>query len=145
MREKATSAIINIARKSCAADISAIRTSNNRSAFSVAAIHRRGQKAPFADSESRLLAIKKFSCTTASRLIVARQIRFFAGIATADSQCGFSSASRVAAGGAWLMHAGARLTRPRADHAGVTAIRYSDAEFGLEQIVHDLRIGLAAG
>jgi hypothetical protein len=37
------------------------------------------------DSESRLLAIKKFSPQPGSRLNAARQNRFFASIAAADS------------------------------------------------------------
>jgi hypothetical protein len=86
VRENAMPAIVNVAIKSCAAGISAIHTSRHQSAIGVVATHRYPQKAPRVDSESRFLAIKKFSCTTASRLIAARQTRFFAEIAAADSQ-----------------------------------------------------------
>jgi hypothetical protein len=89
VRENATSAIVNIARTTCAAGISLILTSHARAAIDIAATHRCRQKAAAADSESRFLAIKKFSCTTAWRLIVARQTRFFAEIAAADSRCDF--------------------------------------------------------
>jgi hypothetical protein len=101
VRENATSAIVNIARNTCAAVVSLILTSHARSAIDVAATHRRPQKAVVADSESRFLAIKKFSCLAASRLIAARQTRFFAGIAVADSRCDFPPrhASRRAAHG----------------------------------------------
>jgi hypothetical protein len=95
VRETAMSAIVNIARKCCAAGIFSIHASSNQSAFNVVATLRRGRKTPLPDSESRFLAIKKFSCTTASRLIVARQNRFFAEIAAADSQRDFSSAPRA--------------------------------------------------
>ena len=57
----------------------------------------------------------------------------------------FSAAPHVAARGTWLMHDGVRLTRRHADPAGIHTAQRSDAEFGLEQIVHGLRIGLAAG
>jgi hypothetical protein len=89
VRENATSAIVNVARNTCAAGISLILRSHAPAAIDVVATHRRRQKAAAADSESRFLAIKKFSCTTAWRLIVARQTRFFAEIAAADSRCDF--------------------------------------------------------
>ena len=58
------------------------------------------------DSESRFLAMKKFSCQPASRLIVARQNRIFARIAAADSPAAISDiARRIAAYGEQLMHA----------------------------------------
>jgi hypothetical protein len=46
-------------------------------------------KARFADSESQILAMKKFSCSPASGLIAARQNQFFARIAKSDSQSDF--------------------------------------------------------
>jgi hypothetical protein len=110
VRENAMSAIVNIARNTCAAGISFIHASGVGSAIDVVATHQGRQKAVAADSESRFLAIKKFSCTTAWRLIAARQTRFFAGIAAADSRCDFSVAPRVAAHGAWLMRSGMRLS-----------------------------------
>jgi hypothetical protein len=99
------SAIVNVAENTCAAGISAIHSSAARCAIDVVATHRHRQKAVVADSESRFLAIKKFSRSPASRLIVAGQTRLFAGIATADSRCDFPSAPRVAAHDGWLMHA----------------------------------------
>jgi hypothetical protein len=110
VRENAMSPIVNITRNTCAAVVSLIPTSGVRSPIDVVATRQRKQKAPRADSESRFLAIKKFSCTTAWRLIAARQTRFFAGIAAADSRCDFSVAPRVAAQGAWLMRSGMRLS-----------------------------------
>jgi hypothetical protein len=85
VRENATSAIVNVKRKPCGAVVSAIHTSRDQYAINLVATHRRPQKAPRVDSESQFLAIKKFSCTTAWRLIAARQTRFFAEIAAADS------------------------------------------------------------
>src|ERR1700723_295821 len=99
VRENATSAIVNITRNTCAAVVSLIPTSLFRSPIDVVATRQRKQKAPRADSESRFLAIKKFSCTTAWRLIGARQTRFFAEIAGADSRVRFCSARRVVAPG----------------------------------------------
>jgi hypothetical protein len=89
VRENTMSAIVNVARNTCAAVISLILTSYAHSTIDVVATHRCRQKALRADSESRLLAIKKFSCTTPWRLIAARQTRFFAGIAAADSESDF--------------------------------------------------------
>jgi hypothetical protein len=73
--------IANIAESSCAAGIFVIRAMYDRYAFDVVATHRWRPKALCADSESRFLAIKKFSCPPASRLIGARQNRIFARIA----------------------------------------------------------------
>jgi hypothetical protein len=56
-----------------------------RRAFELETTCRRQLKAPCADSESRFLAMKKFSRLTAARRIVPRQNRFFARIAAADS------------------------------------------------------------
>jgi hypothetical protein len=101
VRENAASAIVNVRRNTCAAGISLIHTTHAHSAIDVAATHRGWQNTVVADSESGFLAIKKFSCTTAWRLIVARQTRFFAGIAAADSGRDFPPrhASRRAAHG----------------------------------------------
>jgi hypothetical protein len=95
------SAIVNVARNTCAAVVSLIHTSYVRSTIDVVATRRYRRKASLADSESRFLAIKKFSCTTAWRLIAARQTRFFAGIAAADSGSDFPPrhASRLVAHG----------------------------------------------
>jgi hypothetical protein len=86
VRGNAMSTIVNITRNACTAVASLIHTPRVRCTIDVTATHRSRQKAVGADSESRFLAIKKFSCTTASRLIAARQTRFFAGIAAADSR-----------------------------------------------------------
>ena len=144
VRENAMQTNVNIAGSACAAGVFVISTFDDRRAFDVVATHRCRLKAHCADSESRFLAIKKFSCPRASRLIIARQNRIFARIAAADSQCDFSSARYIAAHGERLMHACVRIKCGVGGDAGVTS-RRSDAEFGLEQIVHRLRIGLAAG
>jgi hypothetical protein len=89
VRENTMSAIVNIERNTCAAGISLIHTSYADFTIEVVATRRCRQKAPLADSESWFLAIKKFSCTTAWRLIAARQTRFFAEIAAADSRARF--------------------------------------------------------
>jgi hypothetical protein len=59
---------------------------NDRRAVDVIATDRGRLKARFADSESRFLAIKKFSCEPAWRRLGARQNRFFGRIAAADSR-----------------------------------------------------------
>jgi hypothetical protein len=82
VREKPTSAIVNIAESACAASISVIRAFNDQRADDVTSPRRGRLKARCTDSESRTLAIKKFSCSPASRLIVARQNRFFERIAS---------------------------------------------------------------
>jgi hypothetical protein len=138
------SAIVNITRNTCAAGVSLIHASRVRSTIVVVATHRSRQKAVGADAESWFLAIKKFSCITAWRLIVARQTRFFAGIAAADSEAVFR---RATSRGSQRM-VNARLRTPDATprrSCRRRAVRRSDAEFGLEQIVHGLRVGLAAG
>jgi hypothetical protein len=58
---------------------------DDRNAFELDATCRCRLEATRADSESRLLAMKKFSRLTAPRRIAARQIRFLARIAAADS------------------------------------------------------------
>jgi hypothetical protein len=64
------------------------RNSASRDACIIACLVTRGwrPKARRADSESQFLAMKKFSSSPASRLIGARQNRFFARIAAADSR-----------------------------------------------------------
>jgi hypothetical protein len=114
VRYNPMSSIDNLTRNDCAAVVSLIHASLTCCAITSVATDRSRQNAVAADSESWFLAIKKFSCTTAWRRIAARQTRFFAGIVTADSRVRFSSAPRLAARRAWLMHAGARLTRRRA-------------------------------
>jgi hypothetical protein len=79
--ENATQANVNIEGNACAAGVFVIRTLIDCCAIDVIATHQCRLKARCADSESRFLAIKKFSCSPASRLIGARQNRFFARIA----------------------------------------------------------------
>ena len=143
-RENATQTIVNIAGSACAAGVFATRALRDRHTFDVVATHRCRLKARCADSESRFLAIKKFSCPRASCLIAARQNRFFARIAAADSRC--DSSSRAMYRCSWRtidarLRAHRARRRRRRRHLALT----SDAEFGLQQIVHRLRIGLAAG
>src|SRR6266436_9440648 len=94
-RENPTPPAVNIARSACAAAIFVINSLNDRRAVDVVATDRGRPKARCADSESRFLAIKKFSWSTASRRIVARQNRLFARIAAADSQGDFVSRCTV--------------------------------------------------
>jgi hypothetical protein len=79
--ENATHAIVSIAGNACAAAASLIRALHDRSLVIAIATRRRLPKRRCTDSESRILAIKKFSCSPASRLIGARQNRFFLRIA----------------------------------------------------------------
>jgi hypothetical protein len=92
--ENATPRIVNPARNACAAGIFVIHARHGKRIIDIIATHHRQMKARCADSESRVLATKKFSRSPASRRIVARQNRFFARIAAADSQ-GENFASRV--------------------------------------------------
>jgi hypothetical protein len=78
--------IVDIAKNICAAFLFVIRSLNDRRAVDVIATDRGRPKARFADSESRFLAIKKFSCEPAWRRLGARQNRFFGRIAAADSR-----------------------------------------------------------
>jgi hypothetical protein len=57
-----TSSFVNLAGNACTAAISAIHIIDDRHAINVIATHRRRPKAARADSESQILAIKKFSC-----------------------------------------------------------------------------------
>jgi hypothetical protein len=95
VHENATFAIVNITGSDCAAGISVNIAFGMQHAIAVIATHRHRPKARCADSESRFLAINKFSRSPASRLIAARQNGFFAGITAADSARGFSSARCV--------------------------------------------------
>src|SRR3981189_1082832 len=88
-RENPTPPTVNIARSACAAGTSVIDSLKSRRAVDVIATDRDRLKARCADSESRFLAIKKFSWSTASRRIAARQNRFFARIAATDSRRDF--------------------------------------------------------
>jgi hypothetical protein len=79
--ESTTSTTINIEGNACAAGIFIICTFNDYGSIDITATHRKPPEARRTDSESRILAIKKFSCSPASRLIGARQNRIFARIA----------------------------------------------------------------
>jgi len=120
-QENPTPSIVNIAKSARAAGVSVIRAFNDRRAIDVTATHRSRLKARCADSESRFLAIKKFSRRPASRLIAARQNRFFARIATADSRRDFWFVRCIAARGERSMHACVRIGRGGGDDAGVTS------------------------
>jgi hypothetical protein len=80
-RENATSTTVNIEGNACAAGVFVACTFNDCCSIDVTTTHRRQVKARCTDSESRILAIKKFSCLPASRLIGARQNRIFGRIA----------------------------------------------------------------
>jgi hypothetical protein len=89
--EMPIAAIVNIEGNHCSAGVFVIRALHDRCAIDLVATHRVRLKGGFADSESRFLAINKFSCSPAPRLIAARQNRFFERIASADSRGDFSS------------------------------------------------------
>jgi hypothetical protein len=80
-REKPMIALVNIARSACATGVFANCAFNDQRLRDVIAPRRDRRKTGCTDSESRFLAIKKFSRSPASRLIAARQNRFFARIA----------------------------------------------------------------
>jgi hypothetical protein len=73
--------IDNVAGSGCATVVFAIHSLDDRRDIEDVAHHQNRANWRCADSESRFLAIKKFSRSAASRLIVARQNRFFARIA----------------------------------------------------------------
>jgi hypothetical protein len=89
VRENPTLVFVNIEGNDCAAGISAIHTLSDLRIIGVIATRQTGLEPRCADSESHFLAMKKFSLQPASRLISARQNRFFARIASADSQAQF--------------------------------------------------------
>jgi hypothetical protein len=108
-----------------------------------AALSRR--KPHRADSESRFLAIKKFSCSLAWRLINARQTRFFSRIEFHRFALGIVRLARhFAAYGERSLHT--RANESETPRTLLTSSRAeSDPELGLEQLVHGLRVGPAAG
>jgi hypothetical protein len=61
VQQRPTSAFVNIEGNACAADVFMIHAWDDRRAISVIATHRDRPKAACADSESQILAIKKFS------------------------------------------------------------------------------------
>jgi hypothetical protein len=80
-RKIAAPAIVNMTGNTSATVVSTTHALNDHHTIDVIATQQRRPKARCADSESRILAMKKFSCSAASRLIAARQNRFFARIA----------------------------------------------------------------
>jgi hypothetical protein len=94
VREKPIAANVNIERNHCTAGVFVTHASHARREIDIVATHRFRLRPGCADSESRFLAINKFSRSPASRLIAARQNRFFERIASADSRATFSSKRR---------------------------------------------------
>jgi hypothetical protein len=62
VQQGSTSPFVNIAGSACVAAVSAIHIIDDRYAIDVVATHQGRAKAARADSESQILAIKKFSC-----------------------------------------------------------------------------------
>jgi hypothetical protein len=83
VRENSTSAIVKIVESRCAAGIFGIRMRRELRVIEARATHREASKTTAADSESRSLAMKKFSRFRRQRLIRARQTAVFARIAIA--------------------------------------------------------------
>src|ERR1700694_1813992 len=110
-RENATPAIVNIAKSACTTGVFVIRAFDDLAAVDVIATDRSRPKPRCADSESRFLAMKKFSWLPASCVIAARQNQFFARIAAADSRCDFWSRDAPQAYDERLVHACARMKR----------------------------------
>src|SRR5271169_3053551 len=79
-REEPQQTILDIARSDCTTAVSEIHALDDRHFVNVIASHESGPNARCADSESRFLATKKFSCSPASCLVAARQNGFFARI-----------------------------------------------------------------
>jgi hypothetical protein len=78
--------IIKIAGNACAAALFVIREDNARCARAFIASRARPLKKRCVDSESGLLAMKKFSCLTRSGLASALQSGSLLRITTVDSQ-----------------------------------------------------------
>jgi hypothetical protein len=73
--QRPTSALVNSAGRACAAALSLIHVTDDRCAIDVTATQQRRQKAVCADSESQILATKKFSLSRRWRRVGARQNR----------------------------------------------------------------------
>jgi hypothetical protein len=97
VRENIAHVIVKIDENPCAAGVFTIHASDDIDAIDGVATAKHRPKARRADSESRFLAMKKFSRPPPSRLIGARQNRFLLRIAAADSQDDFSSRRWIAA------------------------------------------------
>jgi len=85
VQQRPTSAFVNIEGNASAVDVFAIHACDDRRAIDVISTHRDRPKPVYADSESQILAIKKFSWKQPWRLIGARQNRIFGRIAASDS------------------------------------------------------------
>jgi hypothetical protein len=89
VQQRPASTFVNIEGNTIATDVFAIHACDDRYAIDVVATHRDRPKAACTDSESQILAIKKFSWTQPLRLIGARQNPIFGRIAASDSQAVF--------------------------------------------------------
>ena len=117
VRANSMSTIVKIAESDCAAGVSSLHIESEQGAASIDATHLRRRKGLGADSESRILAMKKFSCAEPSCLIAARQNRFFARIA--ENRFAAAFCPRDASSGVCERpeRARARVTRRRANGA----------------------------
>jgi hypothetical protein len=79
--ENSMSSIVNVAGNDCGAIVFSIRAASARHCGHLIATRPREAKARRADSESRFLAMKKFSYARPARRIAARESRIFARIA----------------------------------------------------------------
>jgi hypothetical protein len=94
VREKSASTFVKVAGNACATGISLILTIDELHLHHATPTHHDASTARCADSESRFLAMKKFSCGSHRGRIAARQNQFFERIAAADSQRDFGRAMR---------------------------------------------------
>jgi hypothetical protein len=122
--EKSTSAIVKIAGNACAAGTFVIRMIAELQPHRAFATHHDVSTPRCADSESRILAMKKFSRGSRRRLIAPRQIRFFERIAIADSRPAFGRAMPVTSQ--------PRALADRARWSAPDVERRSDAEFAVQ-------------
>jgi hypothetical protein len=81
VQQRPTSAFVNIAGNACAAIVFVICAGRAQRTIDVIATHRDSAKGACADSESRILATKKFSWLRHKRRVSARQNRIFGRIA----------------------------------------------------------------
>ncbi len=141
-------AIVDVARSDCAAVVFVnfdIRRSMRR--IEVIAQHRCRSKGSRADSESRILATKKFSRLTGFAPHRRSPKPDFCANRASPIRQPHASCARDAS----TFMVNDRCTRAASAVASeriavpVARRRDSDAELGLQQIVHGLRIGLAAG
>jgi hypothetical protein len=95
VRENLDSANVKIAENACAADVFFILLQCAQHLAHAVATHQTPPKALCTDSESRILAMKKFSVKDASRRIGARQNRIFARIADSRFARCLSLARRI--------------------------------------------------